>query len=316
MRIVYMGTPDLSATILSALIDAHDVVGVFTRPDAIRGRGKKLVASPVKKVAIEHGLDVYTADNLASDEVCDQIASLEPDAICVAAYGAILPKRILDIPRFGCFNVHTSLLPRWRGAAPIERSILSGDETTGVCIMRMEEGLDTGPYCVCREVEIGERYLDDLCDKLAREGSEGLLEALEAVEEGTVIWTPQAQDGVTYAKKIGKGELACSSEDTAWEFVSKVRASSESHSCRIMVANRKLAVERASIVREESASESYGELEPGMATLSMKRLLLGTRDGVVQLEQVRPDGKKSMPAKAFAAGIQGIKNNKVMWGKV
>lgn len=314
MRIVYMGTPSLSATILAALIDAHDIVGVFTRPDAIRGRGKKLVASSVKKLALEHGIDVFTPSTLASADAEELLESLQPDAVCVAAYGAILPKSILEIPRFGCLNVHTSLLPRWRGAAPIERSILCGDETTGVCIMKMEEGLDTGPYCVRREVAVGERYLDDLCDELAREGSEGLLEALDAVEKGSATWTPQAEEGVTYAQKIGKGELACSLDDDAWGFVSKVRASSDSHSCRIMLANRRLAVERARVLDGDVSAE-VERLEPGMATLSMKRLLLGTRDGIVQLEQVRPDGKKSMLAKAFAAGIQGIKNNKVMWGK-
>ena len=181
--------------------------------------------------------------------------------------------------------------------------------------MRMEEGLDTGPYCVRREVAVGNRYLDDLCSELAREGSEGLLEALSAVEANSALWTPQADEGVTYAEKIRKGELAGDPDEDAWELVSKVRASSESHSCRLVVAGRKLAVERARILEEEQVLSHVGELESGAATFCMKRLLLGTKNGVVQLEQVRPDGKKSMPAQAFAAGVQGIKNNKVMWGK-
>ena len=144
MRVVFMGTPAFAATILDDLAEQHDVAAVYTRPDAVRGRGKRLEPSPVKAAAERRGLRVLTPRTLRDEAAQRELASFAPDVICVAAYGAILPKEVLDIPRFGCLNVHASLLPRWRGAAPIERAILAGDEEAGVCIMRMEVGLDTG----------------------------------------------------------------------------------------------------------------------------------------------------------------------------
>ena len=184
MRVVFMGTPEFAATILDDLVQHHDVVAVYTRPDAVRGRGKRLEPSPVKVVAERHGLAVLTPRTLRDEEAQRELAAFRPDVICVAAYGAILPKAVLDIPTHGCLNVHASLLPRWRGAAPIERAILAGDEEAGVCIMRMEEGLDTGAYCVCRTAVVGRKNAAALTDELANLGSHALLTALVHVEEG------------------------------------------------------------------------------------------------------------------------------------
>ena len=178
MRVVYMGTPDFSATILEELAAHHEVTAVYTRPDAVRGRGKKLVPSPVKELAERLGLPVLTPRTLRDEAVQAELASFEPEAICVAAYGALLPREVLELPPHGCLNVHGSLLPRWRGAAPIERAILAGDPETGVSIMEMEEGLDTGPYCVQRSIPIAGLRSPVLSDVRAVLGVRALLTAL------------------------------------------------------------------------------------------------------------------------------------------
>lgn len=315
MRIVYMGTPQLAAFILEALAARHEIVGVFTRPDAVRGRGSKVAASPVKETAQQLGIPVYERTSLKDEEAIELMGSLAPDAVCVAACGIILPPAIIDIPRLGCFNVHTSLLPRWRGAAPIERSILEGDETTGVCIMRMDEGLDTGPYCRRVELPMDGMYVDALTDELARIGAEELVAALEAAENGEVEWVDQAAEGVTYAEKIKKGELGLDADNSARCLVAKVRASSSAHPARASVAGRTLAVERATLVEDEQGKQLCEGLQPGQARFAAKRLFLGAADSAVELLQVRPDGKKSMDARAFAGGIQGIKTMQLTWGR-
>ena len=178
MRIVFMGTPAFAADILEEVAQQQDVVAVYTRPDAISGRGNKLEPSPVKATALKLGLPVYTPPTLRTEAVQQELAAFEPDVIVVAAYGAILPKEVLDIPRLGCFNVHASLLPRWRGAAPIERALLAGDEEVGVCIMAMEEGLDTGDYCISRSIEVRNQSAEALTAELAELGAQALLVAL------------------------------------------------------------------------------------------------------------------------------------------
>ena len=315
MRVVFMGTPQLSATVLEALAPVHEVVGVITRPDAVRGRGNKAVASPVKQAALRLGLPVHELTSLKGAEPVSLLESLAPDVACVAAFGLILPREVLEAPRLGCLNVHTSLLPRWRGAAPIERAILAGDEVTGVCIMRMEEGLDTGDYCRRAEVPVGDAYVDDLSEALARTGGEELLAALESLESGTVEWTPQGDAGLSYAEKISKGELALSPDDTARAAVAKVRASSAAHPARVMVAGRTMAVERAGVADDGQGLSLCDGLRAGCAKYAAKRLFLQAADGPIELQRVRPDGKKSMDARSFAGGIQGIKDMQLTWGR-
>ncbi len=316
MRVVFMGTPELAATILDDLVQQHEVVAVYTRPDAVRGRGKQLEPSPVKRVAERLGIPVRTPRTLRNADAQNALADLNPDVICVAAYGAILPKEVLDIPRFGCLNVHASLLPRWRGAAPVERAILAGDEETGVCIMRMEEGLDTGAYCICRIAAIEDKNAEELTDELANLGSYALLTALVHVERGAAEWTEQDESLVTYADKIEKGELDLSCADGAQTLVRKVQASSSAHPSRATIAGRGVTCLRLREVDDARACELTANMSCGEVRFVAKRLFLGAAEGAVEVLELKPDGKQAMDAKAFAAGVQGIKQGDLTWGEL
>lgn len=314
MRIVFMGTPDFAASILDELACQHDVVAAYTRPDAVRGRGKQLVASPVKAAAEARGIPVYCPRTLRDADEQAALAALEPDVICVAAYGMLLPAEVLAIPRFGCLNVHASLLPRWRGAAPVERAILAGDEEVGVCVMRMEQGLDTGDYCVCRSLETGDKNAALLTDQLADLGSHALLVALTQLEAGCIHWTAQDETQVTYAHKIEKGELDLTPADSVEVLCRKVRAASDAHPAHACVAGKPLTVlaARAACTDETSAKLADG-MNPAQVRFAGKRLFVGAADGAVELLEVKPNGKQAMAAKAFAAGIQGIKDDTKIW---
>ena len=316
MRVVFMGTPKLAADILVEIAQQHEVVCVYTRPDAVRGRGAKLEPSSVKAAAERLGIPVRTATSLRDAEEQAHLAELAPDAICVAAYGCILPREVLEIPRYGCLNVHASLLPRWRGAAPIERAILAGDEQTGVCIMRMEEGLDTGPYCVRRATEVEGKSAAELTDELANLGARALLTGLSVVEQGGAEWTFQDDAAATYAEKLAKDDLYPDPAEPAAAMVRKVLASSEAHPARAVIAGRSATVERVALPDDERAAALCDGLEQGAVRFAAKRLFLGTGDGAVEVLSLKPDGKKSMDARAFAAGVQGIKVGGCTWGRV
>ncbi len=316
MHVVFMGTPKLAADILVEIAQQHEVVCVYTRPDAVRGRGAKLEPSPVKAAAERLGIPVRTATSLRDAEEQAHLAELAPDAICVAAYGCILPREVLEIPRYGCLNVHASLLPRWRGAAPIERAILAGDEQTGVCIMRMEEGLDTGPYCVRRATEVEGKSAAELTDELANLGARALLTGLSVVEQGGAEWTFQDDAAATYAEKLAKDELYPDPAEPAAAMVRKVLASSEAHPARAVIAGRSATVEWVALPDDERAAALFDGLEQGAVRFAAKRLFLGTGDGAVEVLSLKPDGTKSMDARAFAAGVQGIKAGGCTWGRV
>lgn len=310
-----MGTPDLAVAVLDELARKHDVVGVFTRPDAVRGRGGKLVASPVKQRAEQLDIPVFTPASLKDESSIEILRELEPDFICVSAYGVILPSSVLEIPKYDCINVHTSLLPRWRGAAPIERSILANDEVTGVSIMRMDEGLDTGDYCVQSKVAIGDSNAEELSMELGRVGAEALIQALDDIARDSAVWHSQGHEGITYAEKLSKGELALDPKDTSRVIVSKAQASSSAHPARARIADRPLAVERAGLVDDAMGMRFCADIAAGQARFAAKRLFIGASDGPVEVLQVKPDGKKSMDARSFAGGIQGVKNKELTWGR-
>lgn len=304
-----MGTPAFAADILEQLIPHHEVVAVYTRPDAVRGRGKQLVPSPVKLVAEAAGIPVRCPRTLRDAEEQAALAALSPDVICVAAYGALLPPEVLSIPAHGCLNVHGSLLPRWRGAAPIERAILAGDEEVGVCIMAMEEGLDTGDFCVCRSIPAEGATAASLTADLADLGASALLAALSQVEAGHVAWVSQNEDEVTYAEKIAKGELNLDPDAPVVVNDRRVRASGEAHPSRCLIGGRAVTVLAARPAPDGPA------LAPGAAVLAAKRLYIGCADGALEITEVKPDGKRAMEARAFAAGVPALRGEEGTWSR-
>ena len=202
-----MGTPDFAVPLLAELIaQGHDIPAVYTQPARPKGRGLAEEPSPVAKLAVAHGLAVRTPASLRNEAAQKEFADLNLDAAVVAAYGLILPKPVLEAPALGCFNLHASLLPRWRGAAPIQRAVMAGDEETGVMVMRMEEGLDTGPVLMAERLAIGRRTAGELTRELARLGASLMARALGALERGSITEQKQAEEVVTYAKKIAKDE--------------------------------------------------------------------------------------------------------------
>ena len=228
LRVAFAGTPEFAVpTLLSLMRSPHQLVGVLTQPDRPSGRGRLLTPSPVKAAAVDAAVPVAQPATLRSPEDRAQLVAWNPDVLVVVAYGLILPKAVLEIPRLGCVNVHASLLPRWRGAAPVERALLAGDETTGVTIMQMDAGLDTGPILLQRAVAIGP--LDtgpDLRAKLAAEGAQLLLEALQGLAVGSLHPSAQPAEGVTYARKLEKREAPIDWSRPAVEVERQVRACS------------------------------------------------------------------------------------------
>jgi methionyl-tRNA formyltransferase len=226
MRLGFAGTPQFAIPALDALQRSrHRVVAVFTQPDRPAGRGQSLHMSPVKQRAREYGLDVYQPPSFKSEPAAATLRGLDLDVLVVVAYGLILPASVLVMPRLGCFNIHASLLPRWRGAAPVQRALLAGDSVTGVTIMRMEPALDTGPMLAVRATPITESdTAATLHDRLAQTGAELIVETLEAVASGTARERPQPQAGITYAQKIAKSEALIDWREEAAAIVRRVRA--------------------------------------------------------------------------------------------
>lgn len=295
MRVVFMGTPDFAVPTLRALAAMHEVAGVFTRPDSGAGRGRKVLPSPVKAFATEAGLRVEQPNTLRDPAAVATLASLAPDVIVVAAYGMLLPPDVLDVAPLGCVNVHASLLPRWRGAAPIQRAILAGDAETGVSIMRMEEGLDTGPVCMTRTTDIDDKTADALTTELAELGAAALIDALESMAAGVATWVPQDTSAATYASKLTADDVALAPELTVEEALRRVRASGPSAPCRAMVAGKPLVV--------LEASRSSADLPQGLGT-SKKRLELGLADGSITLDRIVPEGRGAMTGAAYVCGAR------------
>ena len=226
MRIVFAGTPDFAVPSLRAVLDRGEVVAVYTQPDRPAGRGRGLQASPVKIEALARGIDVLQPETLRTQVSRDALRALQPDVMVVVAYGLLLPPKILEIPRYGCWNVHASLLPRWRGAAPIQRAIEAGDRETGVCLMQMEQGLDTGPVLLCQKTPIGaDETGGQLHDRLARLGAQVLSDGLGLLRAGIKpVAIPQPTDGLAYAHKLEKQEAKLDWSQPADVLARKVRA--------------------------------------------------------------------------------------------
>lgn len=291
MRVVFMGTPAFAVPSLEALSERHDVVTAITRQDGVSGRGSDVRPSAVKLTAERLGIPVLQPASLRGD-AAEDIRRLTPDVICVAAFGMLLPSEVLSIPPYGCINVHASLLPRFRGAAPVQRAVLEGVEETGVSIMRMEEGLDTGPYALQVPVTIGDSYAAELESALAEAGASALLDVLDRLP--SVSWMPQCEADATYAAKITKDDVALLPELSIEQAFARVRAASRRAPARACVGDRELTVVRA--------HPSPAGTAPGGVCISGGLPVLGFEGGGLVLDIVRPAGKGDMPGDAWARG--------------
>ena len=296
MRIVFMGTPAFAVPSLRAVAAEHEVTLVLTRPDAVRSRGKKLEPSPVKIAATELGLPVLEA-NRCTPEVLDALRAAEADVFCVAAYGCILPDEVLTMAPLGCVNVHASLLPRWRGAAPIQRCILAGDAQTGVSIMRIGHGVDTGAYCAQARCDVPGKTADELTAELAELGGSLLAHTLPSLADGTVSWTEQDEAFVTHAAKISKAELRLDPEASETDNIRRVFASSDTAPARCVLVGKPVRIMHVAMV-----TSGAPHVETGSFVIDDKRLYLGCAGGAFEVTALKPDGKREMDASAWAAG--------------
>lgn len=290
-RIIFAGTPEFAATILEQLI-ASDLkpVAVYTQPDRPAGRGKKLQPSATKAVALTHDIPVQQPLDLKSSDNLAQLESYQADLMIVVAYGLLLPEAALTTPRLGCINVHASLLPRWRGAAPIQRAIAAGDETTGVAIMQMDKGLDTGPVWHSESLLIDNNdTAASLHDKLAALGAEALLKTLPKIFEQQSNPTPQSQEGVTYAHKLVKSEAEIDWQESATTIARKVRAFNSWPVAYFNVDGQPVRVWQAHAIEQST------DLAPGcVIAANREHILIACAEGVLALEELQPAGSRRM----------------------
>lgn len=296
MRLAFMGTPEFAIPSLEALAAKYAVAAVITQPDRPAGRGRKARPSAIKRRAIDLGLPVLEPERVRAESTLQYLRSAELDLIVVAAYGQILPLAVLEIPPYGCLNVHASLLPRWRGAAPIQAAILHGDETSGVTIMRMDPGLDTGPILTQRATPIGaDETGGELGARLAVLGAQLLLDCLPAYLAGDLRPAPQDDSRSTHAPMLRKADGALDPQQTAGQLARQVRAYQPWPGSFLQWADGQLRVHRA----HESESE---DRPPGTLTEVDGFPALAARRGLLVLDQVQPPGRKSMPGDAFLRG--------------
>lgn len=305
LKIVFAGTPDFSVPTLNALIDGgQDIIGVYTQPDRPAGRGRKLTASPVKERALANGLKVVQPPTLRNEEAVEVLRSHDADLMVVAAYGLLLPQSVLDAPRLGCVNVHASLLPRWRGAAPIQRCILAGDPQSGVTIMGMEAGLDTGPIYLQRVVRLEARETGaSLHDKLAQLGASGLMEALPGIADGSLRAKPQEDAQATYAGKLDKSDAVIDWSRPAVELDRMVRAFNP-----WPVAHTRLGETTLRLWGSELLAGASGSAGPGLVVSAGKTGIdVATGEGLLRITRLQPPGKRPMTAANFlsARSLQG-----------
>jgi methionyl-tRNA formyltransferase len=296
-KIVFMGSPDFSLSTLRGLANAYDVVGVVTQPDRASGRGRELKPPPVKVLAQELGLPIIQPEKLKQPEAMEQLYTWAPDLIVVAAFGQILRKDVLELPPYGCINVHASLLPRWRGAAPINAAILAGDEETGITIMKMDVGLDTGPMLSKRSIRLTpDHTAGSAFEALSALGADLLLETLPDYLSGKLQPVPQPEEGATYAPMMKKEEGKLDFTSDVNELERRVRAFNPWPGAFMDFDGTTLKVHRAH-VEQGNASE-------GQRLVVQNQPAVGARGGILVLDEVQPAGKKSMNGKSFLSGAR------------
>lgn len=293
-----MGSPEFAATIFRAMIGKVDLVGVVTQPDRPAGRGKVLTPPPVKLLAQEQGIPVLQPERLRKPEAFSELEGLQPNLIIVAAFGQILRQNVLDLPKYGCINVHASLLPRWRGAAPIQAALLHGDAEAGITIMKMDTGVDTGPMYAQRAIPIlGDDDAGSLSDRLAQAGAALLLETLPEIISESVQPIPQDNDLATYAPMLKKEDGQLEFSEAAQALVRKVKAFNPWPGTFFSWEGQTIKVLRAKYAPETVFQQGQRGVRDGMPAV-------GTPDGDLVLLEVQPAGKKAMPGKVFLNGAR------------
>lgn len=300
MKAVFMGTPDIAAEVLKSLLNSkHEILAVVTQPDRPKGRGKELAKSPVKLIAEERGIPVLQPERVKAPEVVEQLRALQPDIILVAAFGQIISKDILDIPPYGCINVHASLLPEYRGAAPIQWAILDGKTTTGITIMRMDEGIDTGDMICSLEIPITkEETGGSLHDKLAAAGGPLLLSAMEQIAEGTATYTAQNHEAHTYAKMLRKDLGKLDFTRPAEELERYIRGLNPWPSAYTYKDGKTMKFWSASVSYETFDTCPCGTL----VSVKDGMLWIMTGDGILQVMELQPEGKRRMTTEEYLRG--------------
>ena len=301
MRVIFAGTPDFAASALAALIEAgHEILAVLTQPDRPKGRGMKLTPSPVKTLTLQSNLPVWQPESLKDVAVQQQLRDLQADVMVVAAYGLLLPAAVLNIPEHGCLNIHASLLPRWRGAAPIQRAIEAGDVESGVCIMQMDVGLDTGDVLLSRNTPIkNDATATQLHDALAVIGAEAVVEALEKLPELTAV--PQLEAGVTYAQKLSKADAEIDWALGAKQIHNKIRALNPVPGAWSSLNGQVIKI-WTSRVLEMSSTATTGSI----VAADKQGIAVQTGEGVVLIAELQASGSKRMAAAAFVAGHNNL----------
>lgn len=306
MRIVFMGSPDFALPSLEALIRDFDVVGVVTQPDRPAGRGRKLTPPPVKQLAQARSIPVIQPKSFKGSQALDQLVEWQPEYIVVAAFGQILPPAVLEVPSDRCINVHASLLPRWRGAAPIQAAILHGDEQTGVTIMQMDPGLDTGPILAQQGIPIQPSdTAGDLSDKLADLGAQLLADTLPRVASGEI--SPQAQDDerATYAPMLHKSDGLLHFDQPAEQLARQIRAYDPWPGTHFFWNGRRIVVHAARAAHEETRQQ------PGTTLISHGQPAVQAADGLLVLEEIQPAGSRTMSGTDFLNGSQDFPGTQV-----
>ena len=313
MRIVFMGTPDFSVPALNALVDAgHEVAAVVTQPDRPKGRGKDVQMTPVKLQALEYGIPVYQPEKVKDPAFVEILKELHPEAIVVIAFGQILSKAILDIPPYGCVNIHASLLPKYRGAAPIQWAVIDGEKETGVTTMMMDVGLDTGDMLEKAVIPIEEKETGgSLHDKLSMAGGDLILSTLKKLEEGTLVRTPQTDEGTCYAKMLTKSLGDIDWNQGAVSIERLIRGLNPWPSAYTMWNGKTIKIWAADVIAGREAAEFLSEsgvpaetgTAPGTVVCSDKRgLVVCTGGGLLSIRELQMEGKKRMDTPAFLRG--------------